>query len=131
MISVKTIWIAIFRILKSAGLKPGGSILLSDLMSHWQDTRLRQGDLAHGLDTLTRANLVSLEMSEQGPQVTLLSDKFSTTVALDDGNRVVRSLEQLSFVRGEAARSKSTNPDEHLTRRSGDAARRRQHERNR
>lgn len=99
MISTKTIWIAIFRIFKDADVGIGQAISLHTLMRQWSDTHLRQGDLAQGLDTLARAGLISLDMSEQGPQVHVLDDRFNKDLTPDEGERIIRSLNQLSWRR--------------------------------
>lgn len=99
MISTKSVWIAIFRILGDAGVTKGQAMTLSQLMQHWDATHLRQGDLARGLDTLSRAKLISLETSEQGPQVQLLVDSLNKAITPEEGERVVRSLDQLRFKR--------------------------------
>lgn len=126
MISTKTIWIAIFDILKEAGILSGQALSLNALMAEWESTHLRQGDLAQGLDTLARAGLIRLEMSDKGPQVTLLAESLGKTVTPEEGERVVKSLEQLSWSR-KARRARSDEPSpihDILTRRKSDSNRR-------
>lgn len=99
MISTKAIWIAIFQIFKDADVGVGQTIPLHTLMRQWSNTHLRQGDLARGLDTMARARLISLEMSNQGPQVQVLDDRFNKALKPDEGDQIIKSLNELSWKR--------------------------------
>lgn len=98
-ISTKTIWIAVFQTLGKASISIGEKISLRELMRLWTDTRLRQNDLAHALDTLVRAGAIRLEMDPSGPEVLLADDSFIQNLPEEDLASQLRTLEQLAWRR--------------------------------
>ncbi len=48
---------------------------------------------------MARARLISLEMSNQGPQVQVLDDRFNKALKPDEGDQIIKSLNELSWKR--------------------------------
>lgn len=98
-ISVKSLWLAVHRILGNAGVGLGCSIELRELMTAWAETGLRQSDLARALETLGGAGYLRLESATYGPLARLMDEQFGLLRADGQDQRVVASLEQLRVSR--------------------------------
>lgn len=72
----KTIWLAVRGVFRTRQVGIGGSLLLKEMMDGWIDCRLRQSDLADGLESLSAAGYVRLEMADRGPSARLIDDRF-------------------------------------------------------
>lgn len=75
-ISSKALWLALHRVLTSEGVNTGDSISLKTLMQAWNETGLRQSDLAAALESLVLDGFIRLSGTEHGPSVQLLDEQF-------------------------------------------------------
>lgn len=76
IIPQKTIWLAVHGVFREHQVGIGGGLLLKDMMDGWIDCRLRQSDLANGLESLAALGFVRLEMADRGPAARLLDARF-------------------------------------------------------
>lgn len=62
---------AILRVFDALNATDGRALPLRDLMTVWRETGLRSKDLERGLEEMSRARLVRVQMSADGPQAWL------------------------------------------------------------
>ena len=83
-ISQKTIWLAVHALFRARRTAVGGSLPLKDMMDGWTDCKLRQSDLAQGLEALAAAGHVHLGVTRRGPFVRLLDARFGRIDCAED-----------------------------------------------
>ena len=83
-ISQKTVWLAVHSVFRTRRTHVGGSLSLKDMMDGWTDCKLRQSDLAQGLEALAATGHVHLGVTRRGPFVRLLDARFGRIDSPED-----------------------------------------------
>ncbi len=100
-IEPKSILYAIHDIFKQRGLTPGATIPFDILAKLWRETRLRDQDLAAGLQTLEGSGHVVQQRTHFGVEVRLVNDQFGQ-VLTDTDRKAAAALAHARKIRGPA-----------------------------
>lgn len=94
-ITTKTLWLAVYRVFSLERVPIDCSLSLQKMMDDWLDSGLREGDLSAGLESLSAAGFIRLEVGEDGPSARLLDEQFGLLRPHTDDRQAAELLEDL------------------------------------